>query len=189
MRLLRIAPCLVLAAALVGCDSPTPAAPDAQFAKAAAGLTGPISLTGRTTFAGYYSVSGEVVSDPSWNFLEADAVLTFEGGNNVVLHVTEYFPPPMDDRISEWVGKLTPGGVVKLNAPDDWIATVAEHTGCKVNGTFPVYHGRFDGEWLNAASDFHGIFDGGILWGPFFGVSEEGGPLHVTFAIELQVVD
>ena len=78
---------------------------------------------------------------------------------------------------------------MKLNAPDDWIATVAEHTGCKVNGTFPVYHGRFDGESLTAASHFHGICDGGTMWGPLFGVSEDGGPLHVTFAIELQVVD
>ena len=125
MRLPPIAPCLVLAAALVGCDSQTPVAPDPQFSKAAKDLTGPISLSGKTTFAGYYSRSGEVKSAPSWNFLEADAVLTFEGGNNVVLHVTEYFPPPWPNRISEWVGKLTPGGVVKLNAPDDWIATVA----------------------------------------------------------------
>jgi hypothetical protein len=178
---------LVLIAA---CEGPTAVQEDLlapEFAKVTIVRDGPISLTGRTTFAAYHSVSGEVVSDGSWNFLLAIAELRFEGGNKVVLHMTESFPtdPPEELRTLDWVGQLTPSGTLKLRVPADQVAAVEEHTGCTVSGTFPVYHGFFDGESLYASGHFHGICDGGTMWGPMLGLSEEGGPLHVTFAIEL----
>jgi len=187
-RLLFIAPALFLVAA---CSDVPTAVPGPQLDKVDVFASGPISLTGRTTFAAYYSVSGEVVSDASWNFLLATAELSSDGGNNVVLHMTESFPtdPPEELRTMDWVGQLTPGGQLTLAVPGDAVDEVQLHTGCQVNGTFPVYHGTFDGTSLSVTSHFHGLCDGGTMWGPMLGVSEDGGPLHVTFGIELEIDD
>jgi hypothetical protein len=176
-------------------DSPTALQDDLvgpQFGKAMAHGQASYTLTGRTTFGGYNSVSGVVRVPPDQNFLLAEATLTVDG-KEVVLTMTEFFPtdPPSPLRTLNWLGTLTPGGVLKLEpeGADAEIAGIEEHTGCTDSGTLLVYHGRFDGQSLYAATHFHGLCDGGTMWGPVFGVSEDQGPLHVTFTIELEVVD
>lgn len=117
-------------------------------------------------------------------------------------------------RGSLWELKINASGVAKTDGEDTiWlfppldtgnlVDDVKLHTGCKVNGTFPVYHGTWDGHTLYVASHFHGRCDAGIFWGdPNFwigvddpegylddGVSWDDGTAHVTFAIELFVDD
>jgi hypothetical protein len=173
-------------------DSPTALQDDLsapQFGKATIVRDGPVSFTGRTTFGAYYSVSGEVFQDPAVNYLDTVAELSFEGGNNVLLTMTESFPfPPYAElRTLEWAGKLTPGGVLKLEpeGADDQVAEIELHTGCTASGTLPVWHGWFDGQSLYAAAHFHGLCDSGTFWP----TSREAGPLHVMFTIELEVDD
>jgi hypothetical protein len=139
-------------------------------------------IEGRTTFGAYLPRINEYLINPEEMYCLATATLEFEDGHKIVLTLTEGEPC---SRESELVGTLTPGGRVKLTAPDWWIDEVTEHTGCTLSGTFPVYHGYFDGHRLYASSQFHGLCTGGNMWGPVFGVSEEMGPIHVTFGIDL----
>jgi hypothetical protein len=59
-------------------------------------------------------------------------------------------------------------------------------TGCSINGTFPIYHGHFDGERLYAATHYNSICDGGFAWSKF-GIGAEDGPIHVTYEFDLRV--
>jgi hypothetical protein len=146
---------------------------------------GPITFNdGQTTFEAYLSRTGEFLLTAEEMFCPATATLEFEEGHDIVL--TLYEDPPCD-RESILYGTLNPGGAVKLVAPDWWIDEVTLHTGCTLSGTFPVYHGHFDGQRLYATSHFHGLCTGGTMWGPWLGVSEEMGPIHVTFGIDLLV--
>lgn len=180
----------------VGCnDLPTvdsPVAPDVQPVLAASdGMGGllfdsPVELAGRTTFAAEYLRTGFLFSDPAWNFCTATGVLTSTGGQNrVELVLTEDAPC---NRVRTIPGILTPGGVVKLTWPAEDVPVMEEHTGCQANGTYPVYHGTFDGEHLYAETHVLGICDGGTLWGPMLGVSRDMGPVKATFAIDLTIV-
>ena len=152
-----------------------------QFSKATIVRDGPISLTGYTTFNAFLPRSG------TW-FLQdflcaADAELVFGEGHDVVLTTTETcFPEP---RVIVWTGTLTPGGAVKLTAPESEADGVMIHTGCALNGTFPTYHGHFDGELLSASGHFHGLCDGGTVWGPQMGYPEDAGPVYAEFGFEL----
>ncbi|MEN8041811.1 MAG: hypothetical protein ABFR95_09945 [Actinomycetota bacterium] len=101
------------------------------------------------------------------------------------------FPP----RYKTWDVRITPGGAVKMTNKyppplvngKHWLV---ERTGCELNGTFRMYHGHFDGEHLYAASHFHGICDGGTVWGnAHHDVGHEDGPIHATFDISLYVGD
>jgi hypothetical protein len=104
----------------------------------------PVQLEGKTTFAAYYARTGELFSDPSWNYcpvieaelipLEGQAISlrTVEGGNCAGREIV-------------WEGKISPGKQLKVTMPEEYIPVVNEHTGCSPNGTFSVYHGYFDG--------------------------------------------
>ena len=61
-------------------------------------------------------------------------------------------------------------------------------TGCDLNGTYPIYHGHFDGKHFYAATHYNGICDGGFGW-KNFGITEESGPIHVTYEFILDVVE
>ncbi len=146
---------------------------------------GPITFyEGRTTFGAYMSRTGEFLLNPEEIFCLATATLEFEGGHDIVLTLKE--EPPCE-RESILYGTLNPGGAVKLVAPDWWVDEVTLHTGCTLSGTFPVFHGHFDGQKLSASSHLNGLCTGGTMWGPWLGVSEEMGPIQVTFGIDLPV--
>ena len=84
---------------------------------------------------------------------------------------------------------ITKGGAVKMS-PGDLYPTfwqkISTMTGCGVNGTFPIYHGHFDGERLFATAHYHGPCDGGTGW-TNFGIGLEDGPIHVTYTFDLLV--
>ena len=169
----------------------------------------PVELTGRTTFAGYFSTSGFVFSPADWNYCDASATIVHEEGGILVVEVTEC----VDMRTCTWELKVTNGGVAKgemVSCDPDFetgslVGDVKLHTGCAAeHGTFPVYHGTWDGTTLRIASGFHGRCDGGSYWGAGWfwdlwggvddpegylddGVTWDDGPAHVTFALELTV--
>lgn len=82
---------------------------------------------------------------------------------------------------------ITKGGALKMSPdwsyPTMW-DKVPSLTGCDLNGTFPIYHGHFDGERLYASAHYNGFCDGGTAWSKF-GVGAEDGPIHVTYEFEL----
>lgn len=145
---------------------------------------GPIAFTGYTTFNAFLPKSG------TWflkDFLcDAGAELVFGEGHAVTLTTTETcFDPP---RILVWEGMMTPGGAVKFDAPEGTGTEVAEHTGCTMSGTFPTYHGHFDGASLSASGHFHGLCDGGSVWGPLMGFPlDDPGPVNAEFGFALTV--
>lgn len=167
-------------------DSPTDLQDDLagpQFGKVVT-VQNDISFTGYTTFNAFLPRSG------TWflkDFLcPAEAELAFGEGHDVVLTTTETcFAPP---RVLVWTGTITPGGAVKLDGPAGTGEEVAGHTGCTMSGTFPTYHGHFDGESLSASGHFHGLCDGGTVWGPLMGYPEDAGPVYAEFGFELTVV-
>ena len=88
---------------------------------------------------------------------------------------------------------ITNGGAVKMS-PDEAFSTfwrnIPAMTGCGVNGTFPIYHGHFDGDRLYATAHYHGPCDGGSLEGKgwkMFGIGLDDGPIHVTYTFDLSV--
>lgn len=148
----------------------------------------PIIFTeGRTTFGAYLPRTSEYLLDPELINCPATATLSFGQGHDVTLTLVEN--GNCGGRETIFMGEMTPGGILKLTAPDWVIAEVTEHTGCTPSGTFPVYHGNFDGVRLYACSQLHGLCSGGTMWGLWLGVSEEMGPINVTFTIELEVDD
>jgi hypothetical protein len=130
-----------------------------------------VQLTGRTTFAGFFSTSGFVFSPDWYNYCSAEAVLTQTGEQTYSLQVDEWDC----GRVCTWELKITNGGVVMgegyASCVPECVAgscagEVQLHTGCDTgNGTFSIYHGTWDGHTLSIASRFHGRCDGGTYWG------------------------
>jgi len=86
---------------------------------------------------------------------------------------------------------VTHGGAVKMSPNPDYPVMwpmLPGMTGCDLNGTFPIYHGHFDGDHFYAAAHYNSICDGGTGW-INFGISEEDGPIHVTYEFSLDRVD
>ena len=140
---------------------------------------------GRTTFGAYLPRTSEYLLDPELIYCPATAILNFGEGHDITLTLIEN--GNCGGRETIFIGEMTPSGILKLTAPDWVLAEVTEHTGCTLSGTFPEYHGNFDGVKFYAYSHFHGLCSGGTMWGPWLGVSEEMGPINVTFTIELEV--
>jgi hypothetical protein len=148
-----------------------------------------ILFTGSSTFDAYFPRTKE------WFLLDvrcpAEATLTFGDGHDIALEVTEL--GDCGGRTYTMYGTMTPSGALKFNIPEFFVPLIMEHTGCTPSGTFPVYHGKFDGESLSAVTHFHGLCDGGTVWSiPGFsnnGVPfpDEPVPVHTTFGFELTV--
>ncbi len=133
--------------------------------------------------------------DPNFNKCNVtSATLTWIRKNTAEL-VTVEMCPLFGERIKTWDVHITPGGALKMTNKNplplvDGKHWLVERTGCELNGTFPMYHGHFDGEHLYAATHFHGICDGGTMWGnAHHGIGQEDGPLHATFDYLLRVND
>lgn len=183
--LLLSVPVFVLMAA---CDGPTAVQEDLpapEFAKVTIMRDGPISLTGSSTFNVFLPMRGEWFLD-DFRCPINEAELTFGESHEVVLTTTE--GGGCGGRTLVWPGELTPGGSLKLHLDPEQAPSVAEHTGCALNGTFPVYHGSFDGELLSVAGHFFGQCDGGTVWGPLMGFPDDPGPVNAAFGLELEVV-
>jgi hypothetical protein len=161
-----------------------------------------VQLTGVSQFVAW-TVTGDlkVVSPPANSCPITEARLTRGPGLFAHLYTKEDCSAGGFVREVRWDGMLGYDGSLALRFPriatylypdgsseriDVW-AEVKEHTGCPLDGTFPVYNGHFDGRYLHAVGEFQGVCDGGKLWGPFLGVSEALGPLHVDFLISLEV--
>jgi hypothetical protein len=146
-----------------------------------------VELEGRTTFGAYASRTRELVSDPAWNYLNAEGTLELTGnGHTVNLEIREYFGE-VYLRTRVFTGTMTPSGRVKMAWPAGDLAQAREHTGCHIPANLK-YHGFFDGEHFYVATEFHSLCDGGTMWKDF-GVCLEIGPLHATFAVDLMRVD
>jgi hypothetical protein len=162
-----------------------------------------VELTGVSQFVAWTVALEEnrIISPPQNACPIIEARLTRGPGFFVQLYTREDCQGGGFVRDVKWNGMLGHDGSLALQFPrfatvrysdgtservDVW-AQVKEHTGCPLNGTFPVYHGHFDGTYLHAVGEFQGVCDGGTLWGPLFGVSEELGPLHVDFLVSLKV--
>ena len=148
-------------------------------------------VEGATIFGipGWYNLM-----DPNYNKCTVTAgTLTWTGKNTAELKTTEdcsargNLPaPPGHHKILH----ITTGGALKMSpGPGQMLWTqVPTLTGCSVNGTFPIYHGHFDGERLYATAHYTSICDGGTAWS-MFGIGAEDGPIHVTYEFDLEVVD
>jgi len=172
-------------------DSPTDLQDDLagpQF-KQVATDQGSISFTGVSTFNVYLPRTQE------WFYkdytCDAEGVLTFGENHDIALNVTEY--GDCGGRNYTMYGTMTPSGALMFNLPDFFVPIIMEHTGCNPSGTFPVYHGSFDGESLSAATHFHGLCGEGTSWtDPNFPSDipfpEGYVPVNAYFGFELTVV-
>lgn len=140
--------------------------------------------------------------DPERNYCNATGTLEWIGKNTAIL--TQYddvvmgsdgvnrcptrgvLPAPKPDGIHERIVHITKSGSLKTYPTTDFWKNVPALTGCALNGTFPVYHGSFDGETLRMTSHFHSFCDGGTAWSKF-NIDAEDGPIHVTYELELRV--
>ena len=175
----------------------------------------PVELSGRTTYVGQFAQSGFVFAPDWYNYCSAVATLTRTGRDSYDLQVDEWDC----GRVCTWELKITEGGVVKgegLVACDppcvngSCAGEIQLHTGCPVeHGTFPIYHGTWDGNDLDIATHFHGRCDGGTYWGQAWfwdgwgptpavddpegylddGVNWDDGPAHMTFGLELTATE
>jgi hypothetical protein len=171
----------------------------------------PLQLTGRTTFVGYFANSAFVFSPADWNYCDASATIVQDDGAILVLEVTECGGM----RTCTWEFEISRGGTAKGEmtacVPDfetgSQVGDVQLHTGCPAEqGTFPIYHGVWDGTTLAVAGHFHGRCDGGTYWGEAWfwddwggvydpegylddGVTWDDGPAHMTFGLDLAVSD
>ncbi len=190
---IRTALCLSLLVAFLalGCTSeelPTAVSEDlespvwAEDALAKHTPSGPLFFTGYTRFGAYYARTGEVFADPADWYCELSATLNFVDGQDFILETN--WDPPCERTIVHAV-KMTPSGAIKLWMPDDEIPGMREHTGCDFSGSFPVFHGHYDGDRFYVATQWHGLCTGGNLWSWLFGVSLEKGPVHVTMSYDL----
>ena len=168
-----------------------------------------LSMSGISTFSAYASRTGALVSDPTMNQCEAGCEFTIVSKSKGELITTERCAINEDltfVREIDW-GTVTIGadGRITLRVPRtytswndvggkredvasiDFLATVAEHTGCRPFGSIPQYEGGFNGTNLYFSTQMHDICDGGNLWADMLGVSEELGALVVSFGFDLQV--
>ncbi len=129
--------------------------------------------------------------DPHFNkcFVEEGTTLTWMSKNTAILVTAEdcspRFPLPGPSSHVKIV-HITPGGALKMSPGQGFWMKVPGLTGCDLNGTFPIYHGRFDGKHLHATSHYNSICDEGTAW-QMFGISAADGPFHVTYEFDLYV--
>jgi hypothetical protein len=140
-----------------------------------------------------FGVPGWVnLMDPGFNKCTATGTLTWIDKNTAKLVTSESCASPILPKGHTKTVKITNGGAVKMLKPEVSDETmwwkVPVLTGCDINGTFPVYHGHFDGEDFYASAHYNSICEGGTVWG-LFGIDAEDGPIHVTYEFDLQVVD
>ena len=141
-----------------------------------------------------YAVKGdEVIQD--WDN-PSTAELTYLDGQAIELVVTEH--TAVGPRTTPFLGKLTPGGQLKLFFPDpamvlpdgtelSIIDIVEGHTGCTVlGGTFPTFHGWMDGERLYASAHFNSRCDQEWPSNDVFDVPIDG-PVQWSWTIDLTV--
>jgi hypothetical protein len=136
--------------------------------------------------------------DPTYNRCAVtSATLTWIGKNTALLDTVEECPewrgPIPSPKAHHKIVHITRGGAVKMSTntafpPFITPKVLSAMTGCDLNGTFPIYHGRFDGRYLQATSHYNSICDGGFGWSNF-GISAEDGPIHVTYEFNLHVVE
>jgi hypothetical protein len=161
---------------------------------------GAVSFTaGRTTFHAVASHTGEQMIPPM--FAACDVVgasLDLQSMQWGTLEVTEACFGGGFVRTQVFDIKVTPGGAVKIWHPAAAFEGMMVATGCDVfQGSFPVYHGHFDGTTLRAESYWHDVCDGGFVWDgapPWFGmypdwgaIDASTGPVHVLHGITLHV--
>jgi hypothetical protein len=141
--------------------------------------------------------------DPKYNYCDTTVTLTWIGKNTArlvqqddVVKGTDgvwrcptrgTLPAPKPGGVHERIVHITKGGALKMAPIGEFWKNVPALTGCDLNGTFPVYHGHFDGETLTATSHLHSFCDGGTAWSKF-GIGAEDGPIHLTYELDLQVV-
>ncbi|MEN8165785.1 MAG: hypothetical protein ABFS37_16770 [Acidobacteriota bacterium] len=172
-------------------------------------LPDPINLEGYVAYGAIEARTGEYAGGPvlwpvpvPWDHLMdpaynrcavASATLTWIEKNTALLDTVELCPPwrgPLPSPTEHHkIVHITHGGAVKMSpapGPVMW-PMLPKMTGCDLNGTFPIYHGHFDGEHFYAAAHYNSICDGGTGWSKF-GISAESGPIHVTYEFSLDVV-
>lgn len=164
-------------------------------------------------YAGYFKPSENFVGigmvpgwfnfmDPNFNYCETTGKLTWIGKNTAILvqqDVVEQgtdgvnrcstrgkLPAPKPDGEHTRIVHITKGGALKTAPLTNFWKSVPRLTGCDLNGTFPVYHGHFDGETLRATTHYRSFCDGGDAWANF-GIDAADGPIHVTYELELRV--
>ncbi len=159
----------------------------------------PVELTGVAQFVAWTTRTGDIVVPPSVMCPIVEARLTYGLGPFARLRTKENCG--LFERVLNWEVVLEHGGKLAMKLPKlgtfyypdgkveriEMLAQIREHTGCPLNGTMPIYYGHFDGSLFHASGNFQGVCDGGILWGPNFGVSEQLGPIHADFLISLEV--
>ena len=141
--------------------------------------------------------------DPNYDYCETTGTLTWIGKNTAELvqrdvvakgpdgvnrcPTRRMVPAPKPDGIHTRIVHITKGGALKTAPVSDFWKNVRNLTGCDLHGTFPVYHGHFDGETLRMTSHLHSFCGGeGTVWGRF-GIGPEDGPIHLTYELELRV--
>ncbi len=108
--------------------------------------------------------------DPTYNRCAvAEATLTWVDKNTALPDTVEVcplwrglLPAP---REHHKIAHITRGGAVKMSPTPDFPVMwpmVPINTGCDLNGTFPIYHGHFDGERFYPSSHYDSICDGGL---------------------------
>lgn len=109
--------------------------------------------------------------DPEFNRCAVtSATLTWTDKNTALLDTVEVCPvwrgslpaPKAHHKIVH----ITRGGALKMTPNPDFPVMwpmVPKITGCDLNGTFPIYHGHFDGEHFDAATHYDSICDGGMV--------------------------
>ncbi|MEN8113693.1 MAG: hypothetical protein ABFS21_04845 [Actinomycetota bacterium] len=172
-------------------------------------LPDPIELAGEVHYGAIEARTGEYAGgpvpwykpwdhlmNPEYNFCwVTSATLTWTDKNTARLDTIEECPPwrgPLPSpKGHHKIVHITKGGALKMSPGTDlpvmW-PMLPTMTGCDLNGTFPIYHGHFDGEHFYASAHYNSICDGGTGWWKF-GIGVEDGPIHVTYEFDLHVVD
>jgi hypothetical protein len=167
-----------------------------------------LNLSGVSQFASWATRKDIVVIAPEDQTSQVEARLTFGPGSFANLYTKEKWAA-YDGMVREmnWTlvigrdGKVTtsfPRHATYYYGPDftipseedhNTIATHAEMTGCPEYGTWPIYHGHFDGKLLDIATEQQGVCTGGTYWKEAYGVSEDMGPLHTDIILSLEVTE
>ena len=142
-----------------------------------------LQLAGTVTYYIAASKTHEVLNDGP---VDASATLEFLAGHAIRLTMAE----PVLERYTVLEGDITPSGVVTMvyvNPPAEVVlAIVGGHTGCTINGGFPVYHGKFDGVRLVASTEFNSQCP--VHWEPnnIFPTPVQGA-VHMRWTIDMAV--
>lgn len=153
------------------------------FTVVSAGAT-PITFSGITNYYTYAVKTGEILQNSG---CPATAELEFLDGQEIELALTEN--GDCGGRTFVLPGKMTPSGALKVWYPDDLPIEdmVKEHTGCTfIAGTFPVYHGSFDGQDLVADTIFNCMIPEYWPANDLFPTPVDG-PVHWQWTIDLTI--